>query len=148
MDELIFPFFGYLCAMSQSFGKEYKLCSKKIIGRLFENGKRLSSFPFALTYGFDTLPDKNVPFQVVLSVPKRTFKRAHDRNRIKRLVRECLRKNKHILEDFLTSESNKRGQMALFLVYRFNEELDYETLMRKMSKLLLTLTTSIEKNEK
>lgn len=138
----------YLCTMDQSFGKEYKLCSKKIIGRLFESGKRLSSFPFTLTYSFETLPIQTVPFQVVISVPKRIFKRAHDRNRIKRLMRECLRKNKHILEDFLSSESNKRGQMALFLVYRFNEEPDYEALMRKMSKLLLTLTTSIEKNEK
>ncbi len=134
--------------MNQGFGKEYKLCSRKIIGRLFEKGARLNSFPFALTYGFEALPDQTVPFQVVISVPKRTFKRAHDRNRIKRMVRECLRKNKYILEDFLTSGSNKKGQMALFLVYRFNEELDYETLMRKMSKLLLTLTTSIEKNEK
>lgn len=134
--------------MNQSFGKEYKLCSKKIIGRLFENGKRLNSFPFSVTYGFETLPHLTIPFQVVISVPKRTFKHAHDRNRIKRLLKECLRKNKHILEDFLASESNKKGQMALFLTYRFNEELDYDTLMGKMSKLLLTLTTSIEKNEK
>lgn len=134
--------------MDQRFGKEYKLCSKKIIERLFEKGSRLNSFPFSLTYGYETLPDPTVHFQVVISVPKRIFKRAHDRNRIKRLVRECLRKNKHILEDFLSSESNKKGQMALFLVYRFNEEPDYDTLMRKMSKLLLTLTTSIEKNEK
>lgn len=134
--------------MNQQFGKEYKLCSKKIIGYLFENGTRLSSFPFALTYTFVALPNPNSPFQVVISVPKRIYKHAHDRNRIKRLVRECLRKNKHILEDFLTSESNNKRQMALFLVYRHNEEIDYETLMKKMSKLLLTLTSSIDKHEK
>lgn len=134
--------------MNQSFGKEYKLCSKKIIGQLFEKGSRLSSFPFSLTYGFEALPNQTAPFQVVISVPKRLFKRAHDRNRIKRLIRECLRKNKYILEDFLASESNKRGQMALFLVYRFHEEPDYGTLMKKMSKLLLTLTSTIDKNEK
>lgn len=144
MNELI----SYLCRMNQRFGKEYKLCSKKIIGQLFENGLRLNSFPFSLTYKSVTLPHPTIPFQIVISVPKRSFKHAHDRNRIKRLIRECLRKNKYILEDFLTSESNKRGQMALFLVYRFNEELDYETLMKKMSKLLLTLTSTIEKNEK
>lgn len=134
--------------MNQNFGKEYKLCSKKIIEQLFENGSRLNSFPFSVTYGFVPLTTPSVPFQVVISVPKRIFKRAHDRNRIKRLVRECLRKNKCILEDFLTSESNKNGQMALFLVYRFNEEMEYESLMKKMSKLLLTLTATIEKNEK
>lgn len=132
--------------MDQRFGKEYKLCSKKIIEKLFENGSRLSGFPFALTYQFTELPNKVIPFQIVISVPKRQFKRAHDRNRIKRLMRECLRKNKHILEDFL-KESNNNRQMALFLVYRFNEEIDYETLMRKMSKLLVTLTTTIKKNE-
>lgn len=130
--------------MDQRFGKEYKLCSKKIIEKLFENGSRLSSFPFALTYQFTELPNKTIPFQIVISVPKRQFKRAHDRNRMKRLVRECLRKNKHILEDFL-GESNNNRQMALFLVYRFNEEIDYETLMHKMSKLLVTLTTTINK---
>lgn len=134
--------------MDERFGKEYKLCSKKIIERLFKDGKRLSSFPFGLTYGYEVLPNEEIPFQIVISVPKRNFKRAHDRNRIKRLMKECLRKNKHILEDFLTRESNKNRQMALFLVYRFNEELDYETIMRKMSKLLLTLTTTIEKHEK
>ncbi len=134
--------------MDQRFGKEYKLCSKKIIERLFKEGKRLNSFPFGLTYGYEELPKAEIPFQIVISVPKKNFKRAHDRNRIKRLMKECLRKNKYILEDFLAGESNKNGQMALFLVYRFNEELDYETIMRKMSKLLLTLTTSIEKHEK
>lgn len=134
--------------MNQNLGKEYKLCSKKIIERLFESGKRLSSFPFGLTYSFENLPTENIPFQVVISVPKRNFKKAHDRNRIKRLMKECLRKNKYILEEVLNKKSNNNNQMALFLVYRHNEELDYETLMRKMSKLLLTLITSIEENEK
>ena len=139
---------NYLCGMDESLGKEYKLCSKKVIDQLFVDGLRLSSFPFALTYAFTSLPTSKVPFQVVISAPKRNFKRAHDRNRIKRLTKECLRKNKHILESFLTSESNKNGQLALFLVYRHNEELDYETLMKKMSKLLLTLRSTIEQHEK
>ena len=134
--------------MNQTFGKEYRLCSKIIINELFENGVRFNSYPFALTYKFVKLPNPASSFQIVVSVPKRNFKHAHDRNRIKRLLRECLRKNKFILEDFLAKESNKGKQLALFLMYRTNEELDYQLLMNKMSKLLLTLTTTIEKNEK
>ncbi|HLU86776.1 MAG TPA: ribonuclease P protein component [Taishania sp.] len=133
--------------MNEQFGKEYKLCSKKLINSLFENGRKVSSFPFAATYKLTELPNDKVPFQVVISVPKRIYKHAHDRNRIKRLIRECLRKNKSILENFLNNLPNNNRQLALFLVYRHNEELDYETLMNKMSKFLLTLTTAIEKHE-
>lgn len=134
--------------MDESLGKAYKLCSKKIIDQVFAEGQRLSSFPFALTYAYKELPNAEIPFQIVISAPKRNFKRAHDRNRIKRLTKEVLRKNKHVLESFLASESNKNRQMALFLVYRHNEELDYSTLNRKMNKLLTTLTTTIGSYEK
>lgn len=133
--------------MNQQFGKEYKLCSKKIIESLFKDGTKINSFPFSLVYDFVSLPNPDIPFQIVISVPKRIFKHAHERNRIKRLIRECLRTNKYVLEDFLSDKSNKNRQMALFLTYRFNEEPTYEVLMKKMSKLLLTLTSTIKKNE-
>jgi ribonuclease P protein component len=134
--------------MNEQFGKEYKLCSKKIIYQLFETGKRLHSFPYTVTYDFVDLPANAAPFQVVISAPKRQFKHANKRNHIKRLMRECIRKNKHVLEDFLALESNKSKQLALFIVYRHHEELDFETLMRKTSKLFVTLTTTIQQNEK
>lgn len=129
--------------MNETFGKEYKLCSQKIIQDLFDNGNKLHSFPFTFQYAIQVIPSK-VPFQITISVPKRNFKKAHDRNRIKRLIRECIRKNKLILEEPLKASGK---QLALFLIYKHNSELDYTTLMHKTSKILLLLNESIQKHE-
>ena len=130
--------------MNESFGKEYKLCSKKIMDELFTSGKKNHCFPFLAIHLFQQL-DTPVPFQVTISVPKRSFRKAHERNRIKRLVRECVRKNKLLLEEVLMQNQQ---QLALFLIYRHSEELDYETLMLKTRKLFLTLNESIRTHEK
>lgn len=133
--------------MDESLGKSYKLCSKKIIDSIFESGKRIHSFPFMLSYQQCELPINKVPFQLVIAVPKKLYKRAYQRNRIKRLMKECVRKNKHILEDFLRQESNKNKQFALFLVYRHHEELTYVQLYQKTIKLIEKLISTIESNE-
>ncbi len=82
-----------------TFPKEEHLCRKKLIEQLF--GKQGSSFgvyPLRLTWL--AAPAHGVaPPQVLVSVPKRTFKRAVDRNRLKRLLREAYRLNKHQLLD-------------------------------------------------
>lgn len=129
--------------MNETFGKEYKLCSRKIINGLFESGEKVHSFPFSAQYSIQEVPTK-AHFQITISVPKRNFKKAHDRNRIKRLIREVVRKNKLILEEPL--EKNQQ-QLALFLIYKHNAELDYDTLLHKTKKLFLLLNESIQKNE-
>lgn len=111
---------------------------------LFTSGKKNHSFPFLAVHLFRRL-DTSVPFQVTISVPKRSFRKAHERNRIKRLIRECVRKNKSLLEEVLMQNQQ---QLALFLIYRHSEELDYETLMLKTRKLFLTLNESIRTHEK
>lgn len=122
--------------MDQSFGKAYKLCSKKLIDEIFNEGNKLNSFPFGISYK-ETILKSEQPFQLVISVPKRLFKHAVDRNRNKRLIRECVRKNKLILEDYLKREGK---QIGLILVYRHKEELDYEQLDRKLKKAFSQLT--------
>jgi len=129
--------------MNETLGKEYKLCSRKIIDRLFESGQKAHSFPFSAQYIIQDLPTK-AKFQITISVPKRNFKKAHDRNRIKRLIRETVRRNKLILETPL--EMNQQ-QLALFLIYKHSAELDYETLLHKTKKIFLLLNESIQKNE-
>ena len=127
--------------MDQTFGKAYKLCSQKAIEAIFEDKKSVRQFPFVLNYQFMELPtDKS--FQVVISAPKRLFRKAHDRNRIKRLMREVFRKNKLILESHLTTNNQ---QLALFLVYTSKEELSYALLMEKMERLLSKLTNELNK---
>ena len=130
----------YLSAfMDETFGKSYKLCSQKAIASIFEQKKSVKQFPFVLHYAPMELPtDKS--FQVVISAPKRIFRKAHDRNRIKRLMKEVFRKNKLILEEKLTTNQQ---QMALFLVYTNKEEMEYTLLLRKMESLLLKFMNEI-----
>jgi ribonuclease P protein component len=127
--------------MNQSFGKEYKLCSKKAIDSLFQQKKSVKNFPFVMSYGKMDLPTTK-KFQVVISAPKRIFRKAHDRNRIKRLMREVFRKKKLILEENL---ADKDFQLALFLVYTNKEELKYSVLESKMEQLLNKLLGELDR---
>ena len=80
-----------------TFPKEEHLCRKKLIEELF--GKQGSSFgvyPLRNVWLKSEAPT-TVPPQVLISVSKRTFKRAVDRNRLKRLIREAYRLNKYRL---------------------------------------------------
>ena len=118
--------------MNQKFGKEYKLCSQKAIEHLFQQQTKVRQFPFVMHYAVMELATKR-DFQVVISAPKRIFRKAHDRNRIKRLMREVLRKNKAPLESML---QHKNVQVALFFIYTQKEELDHDVLQKKMKLLL------------
>jgi ribonuclease P protein component len=131
--------------MNQHFGKKYKLCSKKIIDKLFREGNSIYHHPFTIIYTFEKLPIENVLFQIVISVSKKKFKKAVDRNNIKRLIRESFRKNKYILENLSTLKLNKNKQLALFLNYSFNKKLKYKDINQKTIKLLTKLAAEIEK---
>jgi len=125
--------------MDETFGKAYKLCSQKAIKALFEQKKMVKQFPFVLHFSPMELPtDKS--FQVVISAPKRIFRKAHDRNRIKRLMKEVFRKNKLILENKLAT---KEQQLALFLIYTGKEEMEFPVLLRKMESLLEKLNNEL-----
>ena len=134
----------YLCAMNERLGKSYKLTSKKIIESLYNDGELVKKFPFLAKFSKQELPSKEV-FQVVFSVSKRKFKKAADRNRIKRLMRETVRKNKHALEDYL---KNHDEQLALFLIYTNLEIMTYEEMNRKIVLLFERLITQLKINDK
>lgn len=86
---------------------------------------------------------EEVPAQVLISVPKRNFKKAHDRNRIKRQLREIYRKNKSILYDSLTS--NK--QQACFLIgYVGKEHITSELLEQKLVPLFKKFAHAVAEN--
>jgi ribonuclease P protein component len=126
--------------MDQTLGKEYKLCSQKVIQEIFEVKKVVKQFPLVLNYKLTQVPSEK-PFQMVFAAPKRIFRKAHERNRIKRLCKETVRKNKLILEDFLTEN---QSQVALFLVYTNKEELPYEVLLKKTEQLFQKLVVQLK----
>ena len=79
--------------MPATYSKKEKLKSKKLIEALFENGQSVSAFPLRLMYLPSTFKD-GVVAKTGVSVSKRHFKKAVDRNRIKRLMREAYRLGK------------------------------------------------------
>ena len=82
---------------SYTFPKEEHLCRKKLIEQLFsKQGASFGVYPLRLTWLPAAAPS-SAPPQVLISVSKRTFKRAVDRNRLKRLIREAYRLNKYRL---------------------------------------------------
>lgn len=126
--------------MDLSFGKKYKLCSKIEIDRLFDEGDISKKFPFVCRYNITNFKD-NSALKLVISAPKKNFKTAVERNRIKRVCREAVRFNKHILEDWLT-ENNK--QLALFLIYQGKEELTVHQLEQKLRHIFNEIVQNIK----
>ena len=125
--------------MKENFGKEYKLCSKLLIDEVFATGERLHLFPFQLIF-LQKKNISNVSFQILISVPKKKMKLSVDRNHVKRLIRESVRKNKVILESFLNLNSI---QLTICLVYISNEKLSFSDMNTKICKLLTKLTENI-----
>lgn len=78
-----------------SLGAKERLKSKKAIEQLFASGKGLSVFPLRLVYL--GVPAAQTPMQCAFSVSKRQFKKATDRNKVKRLLRESYRRQKPAL---------------------------------------------------
>ncbi|RDC65151.1 ribonuclease P protein component [Adhaeribacter pallidiroseus] len=79
-----------------SFKKEERLCSKKLIEQLFREGSSFNLYPLRFIFIKQSPPAAIVP-QILISVSKRNFKKAVDRNRLKRQIREAYRQNKTIL---------------------------------------------------
>jgi ribonuclease P protein component len=82
-----------------TLGKEEHLCSKKLTEELFKTGQRLMVFPYSVHWKIcpKALLPKDVRVQVLISTSKRYFHHAVDRNRVKRLMREAYRLNRHDL---------------------------------------------------
>lgn len=123
--------------MPCTFGKEERLCSRKLIDRLYAEGHRLMAYPFSVQW---IATDGPAPCQVMIVAPKRRFHHAVDRNRVRRLTRECWRRRKPAIYDFLQQHNLC---IALSLVYVHNEIMTYEQLSRKADKLMAALEHDI-----
>ncbi len=117
--------------MRNTFKKEEKLKKKKLIETLFSSGKAISVYPIKLIY-LQIEHDSPYKIQAGITVSKRNFKKAVDRNKIKRLLREVYRKNKQLI--YQTEHTKKH--IIMFIYVGKNEE-NYTLLEEKMQKVLL-----------
>lgn len=116
----------------ETFRKEERLNSKALIDQLFEKGTYITVSPFR-TIWMDADFTSSLPAQIAISVSKKRFKHAVDRNRVKRLVREAYRRNKYILLDALT---NSQKKCILLFIYTGKSATSYSEVE---SKIILTL---------
>jgi ribonuclease P protein component len=113
--------------MDYTYPKSQKLKSKKTIDLLFTKGKSVSKFPLRLVYMEEENQEESIKMGV--SVSKKYFKKAVDRNYFKRVLRECYRLNKHILLD------NIEKKYAVFFFYQTAEKLDFQEIEQKTIQL-------------
>ena len=115
--------------MRNTLGKQERLKSKKLIEKLYAEGDSVKIFPLRMMY-VQTVHTSEFPCQVGVSVAKRNYKLAVDRNRLKRLMRETYRLQKQIVY-------NNLDKPYVFMIsYIGREEIKYEDLYLKMEKLL------------
>lgn len=122
-----------------SFPKAEHLCGEKRIARLYTQGEAFMTYPFRVVFRIEPKKDI-VPASVMVSVPKKRFKRAVKRNRLKRLLREAYRLNKHALIDLL---DEKQLQAHVAFNYVSDEELDFVAIEKKMKIALQKLMDKI-----
>lgn len=115
--------------MNLSFPKKEKLKSKKLIERLFEQGESINNFPLKLIY-LKTVFEDNSKIKTGVIAPKKSFKKAVHRNRIKRLLREAYRLNKPLVFN------NIEGGFAFMILYLGKEMPNYQLVEEKMKGLL------------
>lgn len=126
--------------MNQSFGKDQKLKSKKLIDKLFSEGKSVKAFPLKLIYVPLENPE-STELKTGVSVPKKLVKTAVSRNRIKRVMREVFRKNKYLVTNELSSS------YAFMFIYISREEISYDLMEKNMKKILRRFMENNNGNE-
>lgn len=112
---------------TQTLPKTERLCSKKRIEELFSKGSSVYLYPFRIQYFLRTDSETTYP-QILFSVSKRNFKRANQRNTVRRRLREVYRLNKHTL---LSAMPASAFPECLAVIYVAKEILPYETLEKK-----------------
>ena len=114
--------------MNFNYPKNEKLKSKITIGLLFSEGKSVSKYPLRLVYHSGALGDEQ-QLKVGVSVSKKYFKKAVDRNYFKRVLRESYRLNQHLLKQQLDQP------YALMLFYQSKDRLSFEEINTKTVQL-------------
>ena len=124
--------------MNFTYPKNERLKSKTTIGLLFSEGKSVSKYPLRLVYR-QAEENSEEQTKVGVSVSKKYFKKAVDRNYFKRVLRETYRLNKHLLLD------NLDQPYSIMLFYQTKDRLSYEEINTKIVQLFEKFSAQINK---
>ena len=127
--------------LNNSFKKQERLTGNKNFEKLLVKGQRVHLFPF--TVYWTHLSDQKPPVRIAISIPKKKFKRATERNLIRRRVRESYRTNKHKLNGLL---EDRNQQLHILVVYVSSEILEFEVINRKIMEVLNHLIKTFSKD--
>lgn len=129
--------------MKNTFPKKERLFGAKRIERLYKVGKAFVAYPFRVVFLLVLDENETIPARVMVSVSKKKFKKAVDRNRIKRLMREAYRLNKSELVCFAIENNLK---IHISFQYISDEILDFDEVNLKTQKALNKLIQTISNN--
>ena len=124
-----------------TLSKKERICSKKLINELFTgNGHSMTAFPLRVVYMKHNIASSGPQSEMLVSVPKRYFKHAVDRNRIKRQVRESFRRNKHTITDALNADTEA---VAMAFVWLSNQHMATAEVENRMVRLMTRISESL-----
>jgi len=147
--EGFFNFVSLNQKIRHTLGKQERLKSRKAIEHLFKKGKSFSVFPFRVLYMLDQVailqdaPGKNCAntrLQAGFTVSSRNFKKAVDRNRIKRLMREAYRLQKNELQQLPVLD---HLNLTLFFIYAGKDLPQYKLVFEKMDIVLKRIIKTV-----
>ena len=122
-----------------SFNKSERLTGSKSISALLQDGSSISSYPVRILFNTEGIGPK--PASLAISVPKRLFKRAVDRNLLKRRIREAYRLNK---PQFYARLQTMQIKANVVIQYQQKEILDYQTIEAGVIKALEKMVGKLE----
>lgn len=115
-----------------------------MVADIFEKKESVNAFPLKAFYNLNSSVNDESTCKFGVSVPKKKFKRAVDRNHIKRLVKESIRLNKTLLEQSLYK--NKQSIHVMIVCY-FEEIPEHSFVEEKINKILDRLAKRLNSDE-
>ncbi len=122
-----------------TFSKQERIVSNKLIETLFGKGdsQALTAYPLKVVYLQTSHIEGAAPIQILISVPKKRFKHAVDRNRVKRQIREAYRHHKHLLGETVPQEN----LLLIAFIWLSDKHFPTEEINKKVESLLKRIKT-------
>ncbi len=121
-----------------TFPLKEHLKSKRVIERLYAEGESVTAYPLRAVFIEQKADEQEPTATILISVAKKRFRHAVDRNLVKRRIREAYRTTKHKFVESLETENKKMAVAILYIDTRHNST---EFIKKKMGKLLDSILT-------